>query len=88
MADDVYSVFGNKVRVQLIRCLQRKSKNVTELISTCRLSQSAVSQHLAKLKNARIVKTEKIGKEIYYSLRYPVAAEIAEKIAHLETEAA
>lgn len=86
MSTDLYSVFGNKTRVQLIRCLARNPKNVTELIFNCKLSQSAVSQHLAKLKKARIVKTEKTGKEIYYSLRYSSAADIAEQITTLEKE--
>lgn len=86
MIHDVYSVFGNKVRAKLILCLARGAKNVTELIQTCGLSQSAVSQHLGKLKKSRVVKTMKDGKEVYYSLRSQKAAEVSRLLAQLEKE--
>lgn len=67
----ILSAFNNSTRLQLIRCLSQKPKSVTEMISICGLSQSAVSQHLSKLRNAGLVTTEKKGKTIYYSLAYP-----------------
>lgn len=86
MAYDIYSAIGNSVRSKLILCLSKKSKNVTELIQTCGLSQSAVSQHLNKLKKSRIVLARKDGKEVWYSLRYAKAAEISTLLAELEKE--
>lgn len=86
MTYDVYSAFGNSVRVKLILCLSRGHKNVTELISTCGLSQSAVSQHLTKLREAGIVDAKKEGKEVWYSLTYKKAAEISRLLLSLEQE--
>lgn len=86
MSSDIYSALSNEVRVKLLLCLSRKPKNVTEMIRTCGLSQSAVSQHLAKLKAAQLVTTKKIGKEIMYSLTYKKAAEIARLLTMLQQE--
>jgi len=86
MADDIYSALGNEVRVKLLLCLSRKSKNVTEMIRTCGLSQSAVSQHLAKLKAAQLVATKKVGKEIMYSIKYKRAVEISRLLTVLQQE--
>lgn len=86
MTYDIFDAFGNKIRAKLIFCLSQKSKNVSELIQTCGLAQSAVSQHLGKLKKSGIVETKKLGKEIYYSLKYKQAAEISRLLIRLETK--
>lgn len=57
-----------------------------ELISTCGLAQSAVSQHLLKLREAGLVKDDKQGKYVYYSLVYPKAAKIAHQIENFVKE--
>jgi ArsR family transcriptional regulator, virulence genes transcriptional regulator len=84
MSADIYSVFGSQVRTKLVLCLAEKRKNVSEMISICGLSQSAVSQHLDKLKQSGIVRTEKVGKEVFYSLKYKKAAHISRLLLSLE----
>ncbi len=86
MIYDIYSAFGNQVRTKLILCLANKPKNVTELINTCHLSQSAVSQHLSKLKKSGIVETKKEGQVVWYSLKYKKAADISSLLVSLEKE--
>lgn len=83
---DFFSAFGNQVRAKLILCLSSRPKNVTEMIQTCGLSQSAVSQHLSKLKKSGVVTTKKVGKEVFYSLKYKKAAEISRLLLSLEQE--
>jgi len=83
---DIYSAFGNQVRTKLILCLADKQKNVTQLIHSCTLSQSAVSQHLCKLKKSGIVEAKKEGKEVWYSLKYKKAADISRLLLSLEQE--
>ena len=86
MTRDVYTAIGNKVRAKLLICLSQKPKNVSELIQNCGLSQSAVSQHLAKLKASRLVRATKNGKQMYYSLRYSAVASISRELQKLEEE--
>lgn len=86
MTIDIFSAISNPVRIKLIMCLSEKPKSVNELIHTCGLSQSAVSQHLAKLKKAGILDTKKEGKYVFYKLLYPEAAEIAFRVESLSKE--
>ncbi|HBY10400.1 hypothetical protein A2473_04050 [candidate division WWE3 bacterium RIFOXYC2_FULL_42_13] len=86
MKTDVYTAISNPVRIKLLMCLSDRPKNVAELIRTCGLSQSAVSQHLSKLKKAGILGTKKEGKYIFYKLLYPEAVEIALKVENLSKE--
>lgn len=70
---------NHKLRKQMINLLdEHKKLPVTEIYNKLRLEQSVASQHLAILRNAGIVKTEKEGKFIYYSLDLDRLAEIAE----------
>ena len=68
MNNKVIYAFSNPVRLKLLCCLDKKASNVNELISSCGLAQSAVSQHLTKLKRAGLVNSKRRGKFIYYSL--------------------
>jgi len=76
----ILRAFSSLPRIKLLLCLKDKEKNVSELIKTCGLSQSAVSQHLKKLKNWGLVSCYKQGKEVYYKLNKKNVAEIAEKL--------
>ncbi|KKS35491.1 MAG: ArsR family transcriptional regulator [candidate division WWE3 bacterium GW2011_GWF1_42_14] len=86
MTIDIFSAISNPVRIKLLMCLSEKPKSVNELIQTCGMSQSAVSQHLAKLKKAGILDTKKEGKYVFYKLLYPQAAEVAFKVESLSKE--
>lgn len=81
---DIYAALSNPVRAKLVLCLARKPKNVTEMIRTCGLSQSAVSQHLAKLRACGIVETKREGTAVWYRLKYPRAAEISRLLVSLD----
>jgi len=77
---NVLRAFSSLPRIKILICLKEKEKNVSELIKNCGLSQSAVSQHLKKLKNWGLVSCQKQGKEVYYKLTKKKAALIAEKL--------
>jgi len=86
MRSILISSFANKTRLKLLVCLGQGDKNVTELIGTCGLSQSAVSQHLEKLKEAKLIFGRRNGKEIVYKLADTRSAEIAKNLLKLEKE--
>jgi DNA-binding transcriptional ArsR family regulator len=65
--NNIYKAFANEQRLKLLQCLM-KPKNVTELLEHCSLTQSALSQHLKVLREAKVVKTEREGKEVIYSV--------------------
>ena len=60
---------NHKLRQQIIKTIfETQRLTVTELYVKLRLEQSVASQHLAILRKAGIVKTERDGKFIFYSI--------------------
>lgn len=59
---------SNEKRLAIICALYKGEKSVTELEQLIDLSQSALSQHLARLRNDEIVETRRDAQTIYYSL--------------------
>jgi DNA-binding transcriptional ArsR family regulator len=86
MEADVIKALCNPIRLKLIRCISKREKTVGELISNCGLSQSAVSQHLIKLKKAGFVKDSKEGREVKYSLTNKDLSKISNLLLNLSKE--
>lgn len=57
----------NRLRI-LCHLIQRDEESVNELASAVGLSQSALSQHLARLRRDKLVATRRAGQTIYYSV--------------------
>ncbi|MER3498280.1 MAG: transcriptional regulator [Chitinophagaceae bacterium] len=65
----VLRAINHKLRQQILKLIQEHGKmTVTEIYVKLRLEQSVASQHLAILRKAGFVKTERDGKFIYYSV--------------------
>lgn len=65
----VLRALNHKLRQQMLKLIDEQGKmTVTELYLKLRLEQSVASQHLAILRKAEIVKTNRNGKFIYYSV--------------------
>lgn len=64
-----YRAINHKLRQQLLAYIGKMQRcTVTEIFIHFRMEQSVASQHLAKLRQAGFVKTERAGKRIYYSV--------------------
>lgn len=62
---------NNKTRVKIIQKIDSKEKIiVTDIYKDLKMVQSVASQHLAILRRADIVLTERQGKFVYYTLNY------------------
>ncbi len=60
---------NHPLRKQIMNMLEENSKlTVTEILVKLRLEQSVVSQHLAILRKAGVLDTQRDGKFIYYKL--------------------
>src|SRR5204863_9768775 len=60
---------NHKLRQQILKLIDEHGKmTVTELYVKLRLEQSVASQHLAILRKAGFVKTDRDGKFIFYSV--------------------
>ena len=68
----VLRALNHKLRQQIIKIIhENKRLSVTQLYIKLRLQQSVASQHLAILRKAGIVSTERDGKCIFYTIKFP-----------------
>lgn len=67
-AEAMLKQLANSNRLMILCNLVNQSKTVSELVKIVELSQSAISQHLAKLNRMGLVTSEKRGREVYYTL--------------------
>jgi len=75
---------NHKLRQQIVKLLEEnKRMNVTDIYVKLRLEQSVASQHLAILRRANIVITERDGKFIHYALNHARIAAVAKFVNEL-----
>lgn len=65
---DLFRVFADATRVRLIQVLFNQECCVQELTEHLGMSQSAVSHQLSILRQSRLVRFRRDGKNIYYTL--------------------
>lgn len=63
---EVLKAIAHPVRLCIVKGLMENECNVTKIQECLNLPQSTVSQHLAKLKAARIIEGDRKGLEICY----------------------
>lgn len=67
-AADMLKQLSNINRLMILCTLVNGERSVGELHEMTNLSQSALSQHLASLRNAQLVQTRRQAQTIFYSL--------------------
>ena len=78
------SLLGNANRL-LILCylMMRKEMNVGELVTAVDLSQSALSQHLTKLREDGLVTARRDSQHVYYRIADPRVAKLIKVLKKL-----
>jgi len=67
-AADLMKALGNESRLMILCMLADGERSVSDLNETIPLSQSALSQQLARLREQGIVQTRRESQSIFYSL--------------------
>ncbi|WP_046225851.1 ArsR/SmtB family transcription factor [Paenibacillus dauci] len=67
IADDL-KLLGDKTRLTMLALLQQREWCVCEFVEIFNMSQPSISQHMRKLKTAHLVKEDRRGQWVYYSL--------------------
>lgn len=65
---EVFKVFGDGTRIRILWVLFDKEACVYDIAESVGMTQSAVSHQLRVLKQARLVKARREGKNTFYSL--------------------
>lgn len=64
----VLKLMGDKTRLAMMKLLEKNDCCVCEFVELFGISQSAISQHLRKLRDVGLVKEKRKGQWIFYSL--------------------
>jgi ArsR family transcriptional regulator, lead/cadmium/zinc/bismuth-responsive transcriptional repressor len=65
---DFFKLFADSTRIAILWALSESEMCVCDLCALLQMKQPAISHQLKNLKQARIVKTRREGKVIYYAL--------------------
>lgn len=65
---EFFKVFGDSTRVSIIYCIHDKEICVQDIADILGMTQSAISHQLRILRDSRLVKSRKQGKQVFYSL--------------------
>lgn len=68
LAAEVFALLADATRIRIILALREGELSVNNLAEAVGKPATAVSQHLAKLRWARIVRARQEGTRVYYSL--------------------
>ncbi|HUC79587.1 MAG TPA: metalloregulator ArsR/SmtB family transcription factor [Flavisolibacter sp.] len=82
----IFRAVNHPLRQRILQMIHRQERmTVTAIFTRLRMKQSITSQHLAVLRKAGLVCTEKKGKNIYYDVSYErldQLHELAGKLIH------
>jgi len=70
-ASEVFKALSNPNRLLIVDALAKGERCVADLTARVGLDMSTVSNHLSVLRNVGILKDERRGTQIFYSLRKP-----------------
>ena len=83
---DLSKTMANPLRLAILHFLREGEKKVNELAELIGVSQSNVSQHLALMRQRQIVKTWKLGTNIYYSVSNPKISQACDMVREVLIE--
>jgi len=68
---EVCKIFSHPKRLQIIEALRDKELTVSEVVAQLKIHKANVSQHLAVLRQRKVVLTRREGLNIYYRIANP-----------------
>ena len=65
---ELFKVFGDSTRIRILFVLFQSEMCVCDLAQSLNMNQSAISHQLRVLKQAKLIKSRREGKSVFYSL--------------------
>lgn len=65
---DFLKTMGDSTRLQILMSLQESEMCVSDLANVLNMTKSAVSHQLKVLRISKLIKSQKVGRSVYYSL--------------------
>ncbi|MDE9685903.1 metalloregulator ArsR/SmtB family transcription factor [Citrobacter freundii] len=84
---EIFHLLGDQSRLRILLYCIRGSVSVGDIAESLQLSQSLVSHHLRLLRSARLVRGERKGKYIFYSIMdHHVSHVLQDMVFHIAEE--
>ena len=65
---DFYKALSDSTRIKIINVLEKRELCVCDISSLLNMTKSAVSHQLKNLREMNLIKSRKVGKEVWYTL--------------------
>ena len=86
MHAEICRTLGSAARIEILNALRDEEKTVGEITEALELRQANVSQHLAILRQRRVVATRKEGTSTHYRVSNPKIIQACELMKHFLLE--
>ena len=84
---ELFRAFSDTSRVRILSALVEKEVNISTLAELVGISESAISHHMRGLRQMRIVRARRDGKEVHYSVDDPhIIALFQQGVRHVQDE--
>ncbi len=84
---ELFRAFSDTSRVRILSVLVQGEQNVGALAQYLDISESAISHHMRWLRQMRLVKSRRQGKEVYYYVDDPhIIALFQQGVDHVQKE--
>ena len=81
--DSFFKAIADPTRRQILKLLKKRSMNAGEIAESFELTPGSLSHHYNVLKAADLVRSERHGQQIVYSLNTSVFEDVAAMLADL-----
>lgn len=83
VSTEIMRALAHPLRLRILEFIDRNGKiNVNKIYNTLNLEQSITSQHLKVLRLAGVVKQQKQGKYVLYSIEYDLVERASRAVNH------
>lgn len=84
---ELFRAFSDTSRVRILSAIVEQERNTSTLAGLVGVSESAVSHHMRGLRQMRLVKSRRDGKEVYYYVDDPhIIALFLQGVKHIQEE--
>ena len=83
---DCLRTIAHPVRLRMVQLLMRGRYSVGELASSCRVQNHMASEHLRLMQRAGLLRSQRDGRKIYYSISQDSLLGLMEKVESMFSE--
>jgi ArsR family transcriptional regulator len=76
----LFKVLGEPMRLRILQTICQEPRSVSDIVDATGSTQANVSKHLSLLMTAGILRRERDGQRVFYSVKEPVVLRLCEVV--------